>query len=372
MFKRSSFGLLSNLVEMSASRERFRRWMFTAFCEEMVTPPDQWAHFRFAAFQKECCPKTSRKHIQGYVCFDRPVTLSFLKRIPGCDAYHWESCKGTHEQCLAYCTKEETREVGASPVILGVPPSPGTRTDLIDVCRAITEGQSMHDVALSYPTEMVKYSKGLMNYKLMVSPKRMWKTEVHVYYGPTGCGKTKLCWKVAPDAYDVPLSSGSNVMWFDCYDGQEDVILDEFYGNRCKFNFLLSLLDRYPCKVPCKGSHFQFVAKRLFLTSNTPPWLWYKPTKNRSWEALERRIDFCYEFTADDTYTVLKEPGSAVNRLQVLWSKHVWKSTSDQVFVRQPVGSAVAACAVCGDKKYRKRDGSCGVCAKRAECDISV
>ncbi len=74
---------------------------------------------------------------------------------------------------------------------------------------------------------------------------------------------------MAPNAYWKPVGE-----WWDGYDGQEDVVMDDFYG-WLKWSFLLNLLDRYPMLVPIKGGTKEFVAKRVFITSNKKPEMWY-------------------------------------------------------------------------------------------------
>ncbi|KAL0152209.1 hypothetical protein M9458_051932 [Cirrhinus mrigala] len=53
--------------------------------------------------------------------------------------------------------------------------------------------------------------------------------------------------------------------WWDGYDGQDNVIIDDFYG-WIAYDELLRVCDRYPCKVPVKGAFVEFVAKWEFVT----------------------------------------------------------------------------------------------------------
>ena len=100
------------------------------------------------------------------------------------------------------------------------------------------------------------------------------RESVDVYYieGPTGIGKTYGIFERFPDAYR-PIVSGDKV-WFDGYDGQETLLLDELRGN-IKMSLLLQLLDPYPLKVEVKGGMVPAKWKRVFITTNTPPEKWY-------------------------------------------------------------------------------------------------
>ena len=75
------------------------------------------------------------------------------------------------------------------------------------------------------------------------------------FYGGTGTGKTReavrLCRELYPDSWTmIDVSRG----WFDGYDGQEAVILDDLRSGHLAFAQLLRILDRYPCTVPIKGN----------------------------------------------------------------------------------------------------------------------
>lgn len=83
-------------------------WCFTLHYDD-VDPMDQLETV-FKSFQidyilgREICPKTGRKHIQGYIESNdkiRPIEkLKLSKEI------HWEKRKGTKEQNITYCSKE--------------------------------------------------------------------------------------------------------------------------------------------------------------------------------------------------------------------------------------------------------------------------
>ena len=103
-------------------------------------------------------------------------------------------------------------------------------------------------------------------------PPRTEKTKVYVYVGPPGCGKSKHVWEACggKDFYYKPRGE-----WWDGFTNQSNVILDDFYG-WIKYDEMLRICDRYPLKVPVKGSFVEFSAKNLYITSNTHVWEWYK------------------------------------------------------------------------------------------------
>ena len=140
----------------------------------------------------------------------------------------------------------------------------------------------------------------MVAYQLLHQERRSWKTEVFIIYGPTGTGKTSAAWAMAPQAYLLPpQQSSSGTGWWDGYNGEADIIIDEFYG-WLRYSFMLQLLDRYPLRVEFKGGSYNFVGRRIILTSNQPPSAWYDPTKY-AYPPLERRFDYIYEMKNDVT-----------------------------------------------------------------------
>lgn len=110
---------------------------------------------------------------------------------------------------------------------------------------------------------------------------------VIVYIGPPGCGKSRraaeCCGSTVP--YYKPRGK-----WWDGYWQHELVIIDDFYG-WIRLDEMLRILDRYPHRVQVKGSYVQFLAKKIFITSNIEVSSWYKNCESVLIEALLRRID---------------------------------------------------------------------------------
>jgi len=107
-----------------------------------------------------------------------------------------------------------------------------------------------------------------------------------VFWGRTGTGKSRRAWEEAGlSAYSKdPLSK------FWCgYNGQEDVVVDEFRGG-ISISHLLRWLDRYPVNVEIKGSSVPLRARRLWITSNLNPIYWYPDLDGETRDALLRRL----------------------------------------------------------------------------------
>lgn len=69
--------------------------------------------------QLETCPTTSKRHVQAFCRFRSPVSLATAKRrftdagFPS--GVHFESRRGTLDQAIGYCKKEDTRVTGTEP-----------------------------------------------------------------------------------------------------------------------------------------------------------------------------------------------------------------------------------------------------------------
>lgn len=253
-----------------------RNWCFTLNNPTTTTLPFDDS-VQYAVWQKER-GENGTEHLQGYVEFKKVRKLGGLKKL--FPTAHFEIRRGSQTQAIEYCKKEDTRIEG--PWEYGERKEQGKRNDLAEVKEKLDKGASLVEIADSHFSSFVRYHKSFKEYKRLKTAKRQWKTEVQVFWGPTGSGKSRRAMEENPGAYWK-----TNSQWWDDYDGQETVIIDEFYG-WFPFNFLLRLLDRYPLTVETKGGHVEFVAKKIVITSNQKPEDWYR---NIDVSPLMRRLE---------------------------------------------------------------------------------
>lgn len=109
--------------------------------------------------------------------------------------------------------------------------------------------------------------------------------EVIVYWGRTGVGKSRLAWEQFPSAYPKDPRN----KWWDGYQGQRQVIIDEFRGD-IGISHVLRWCDRYPVLVETKGSSTTLNAETIIFTSNLHPKDWYKELDEETYLALKRRL----------------------------------------------------------------------------------
>jgi len=165
----------------------------------------------------------------------------------------------------------------------------GCRSDLVAVKRLLDSGAAMRDVADEHFSSFIRYERGLRSYRRLKTVKRDWAMELVFLIGPSGTGKSRWARATYPSAYWKPKGQ-----WWDGYDGEETVVVDEMYGHCFPYTELLQLLDRYPYAVQVKGGVLEFVSRRIIFTSNQEPRDWYSAEKTHSgpWESspLCRRI----------------------------------------------------------------------------------
>lgn len=107
-----------------------------------------------------------------------------------------------------------------------------------------------------------------------------------VYWGATGTGKSRRAWEEAgSEAYP---KDPQTKFWCG-YQGQENVVIDEFRGSISVSHFL-RWLDRYPVNVEVKGSSLPLQAKQVWITSNQSPDDWWPDIDHLTLAAVKRRM----------------------------------------------------------------------------------
>lgn len=293
-----------------------RNWCFTIFNydEDLITHLKNMNGVKHCIFQEEECPTTNKKHLQGHVIWKSAKTLSATKKCLGSDTCHLEIMRGTPKQSSTYCSKDETHngireEIGECPV------GQGTRSDLEECIMKIRSLQlKYNDIEVEYPQLFVQYRNGLREIcDKYHGTKRDFKSNVSVMYGKSGTGKSKDAFASSTDTY--VLRCNKTQVWFDGYDYNDTLIIDDFYG-WIPFNMLLNLLDRYAMKVDVKGGAMEFNSKNIIITSNKSPLDWYPNLSKEHQYALLRRLDCVKYYKRDGIYDVTKGIAQKLHELR--------------------------------------------------------
>lgn len=260
------------------------------FLDELIKSVKEKKHkeIRFFAGQIEKGEEKGTPHWQIYIQTKKKIRKTAVKKLFPQNP-HVERCFGNHEECLIYCTKEEGRIKG--PWIVGEPKTERQRTDLNTFKKEIKEGKikSMKDIWENHTSIFINHPNSAKAALEINQPKRNWEMNIIIMYGESGCGKSFKASQIAPNAYYVmnPAKKGTKV-WWDKYQHEETVIIDEF-REQFNYDFMLKLLDRYPLKVEYKGGITEFNSKNLIITTNLSPLSWYPDQSDR--EPLLRRLN---------------------------------------------------------------------------------
>jgi len=253
-----------------------RRWCFTQNTpeediEDLTLQPG--SHVRYLIYQLECA---ANLHFQGYIEFSQPVRLAHCVSLFPDNKPHFEVARGSREQCIAYCSKQDDTyldgpwEFGSKDV------KPGKRTDLDaasadfkSVLAVSGASAAMASLANDHTGCFVKFHRGFQALSTQLTSQQAPRDVRSFFiYGPTGTGKTAFVYdSFGWSSSDVYALSSQSPIWFDGYAGQRVLLIDEYSGHVPR-ETLLRILDRYPYGAPVKGSTVNACWDLVFITSN--------------------------------------------------------------------------------------------------------
>lgn len=220
-------------------------------------------------------------HLQGFISLKSKHRLTGVKKLLGSRA-HLEQARGSDADNEKYCSK------GGNILIReGEPTEPRQRSDLKSAVQLLLETKNLGSVAREFPEVYCRSFRGLAQLltdhpDMQIS--RAWKTDVILWIGPPGCGKSSGALAASSgNVYWKPRGK-----WWDGYNRHDTVIIDDFYG-WLPFDDLLRICDRYPLRVETKGGTREFVAKTIHITSNRSPCEWYSDEITNK-DAFFRRV----------------------------------------------------------------------------------
>lgn len=230
--------------------------------------------------------ESGTRHLQGYIQLKKKERLSTLRDKLG--ALHFEHARAGFEENKNYCSKD------GNFVEFGTPSLAGKRRGLADACEHVRKGGSLRELAEVSPEVFVRYGRGLRDLQNTLGRRRDFKTTVYWYYGSTGTGKSRRVHELEPDAYWKPATN----RWWDGYDGQEAIVIDDYRRDFCTFAELLRLFDRYPYSVEIKGGTKSFVSRRIYITTPKSPQETWEGRTEEDLAQLLRRIEHVEKFEA--------------------------------------------------------------------------
>jgi len=233
-------------------------------------------------FQLERGGRNERAHLQGWIYMANACTYKAVHKLfEGKDWQPWvKKARGTPEQCWDYCTKNSTRVHG--PWSKGdKPDGQGKRNDIKEFAMAakgLGDGTvTIKQLQEEHRTIEARYMKYWDRVIAREQPTRNFETECTLIYGPPATGKTHriadivtgMGYDLKQDVYYLPVREDSKgVQWWDGYEGQPIVVIEDAEPNFMSRGYFLRLIDKVPLQVQAKGGHKNFLARHVFVTSN--------------------------------------------------------------------------------------------------------
>jgi len=260
---------------------RSRNWCFTLNNylpdeERLLADVD----CKYLIYGRETGEETWTAHLQGFISFKHMKSLAQMKKL--LTRAHWEIAKGSVEQNITYCSKQDT-----NPFIKGTPPMSQKEKGDTEKERWKKIIQLAREGALEEedPKVYFLHKRTADALRSECRPPAQEK-EVVVFWGPTGTGKSRDAWTQAGlDAYPKDPRS----KFWDGYRGEKFVVVDEFRGG-IDIAHMLRWLDRYPARVEVKGSSRPLLMEKVWITSNLHPKDWYPELDQETKDALMRRL----------------------------------------------------------------------------------
>lgn len=229
-----------------------------------------------------------QEHLQGVITFKRAWTKrSLMKQINGEDGCTWIPARAA--DFMLYVNPQK------SAMLIDIDNSHQGKSSEFDMCIEDITKNNIDKLSMikKYPKTYVMRHAGLD--KLLgvydVAPVRD-HVCVRWFWGVSGGGKSHTAREEAgPHAW---YCSDTTLQWFDTYNGQENVVINEL-SPHCNFERLLKICDKEPVTVPIKGSSVPWRAVNIWITKMEHPLELFKHLKVDLYQ-VTRRMNEIREF----------------------------------------------------------------------------
>lgn len=244
-------------------------------------------------------------HLQGFSLFSSQILLGEITTLEkngtgflgafseNTNHPFVDRARGSNEQCIAYCTKEETRKWG--PWSIGDIEKTknkkrdrgGSIYDDIEWCAdKIDSGEWTTWDEVPTATKISRIGPNIKT--LMAEVERRGKVmlqrnvKVFVIVGEAGWGKSTMVWQMAREQgwtiMTKQVGSG-NSQWYSDVEGTYDLLfLDEFDAGQMKMTEFNQILDGFPLLLPSKGKQGYATFTKVVIASNYDPKSWFQKT----------------------------------------------------------------------------------------------
>jgi len=262
---------------------------------------------KYFSFQSEIGEKGNR-HIQAYFGADTQQWGSkLINKFPG---IHFEVARSPG-LAFEYCQKESTRDPrgisGRSELSPAVAKNNGGGgSHWTQAYKAIQSGASIGDIEQQFPELGLRYRNVLLDaigrrdrstdLQSQISALssgagiRTQLAQCTILWGPPGTGKTtrnrikalELCRDEG-----LRLYVAKDDQWFQDYNGEEIILLQDIAPKQYKQSFLLQVMDGWMVWFPIKNGGAYGTLKYVFMDSNHDPLTWFTPAGQKPTPAQE-------------------------------------------------------------------------------------
>lgn len=215
----------------------------------------------YAVVQQE---KVETQHFQCCIGFQNQVSFNTIQKLVG---------KGPHVEpsrnalaSFRYCQKEESRIPGTEPMVHGVAPAAkNIAGDTAARNKLILElgAKAAVDNGLIHLEKLPQLMKAAAAYHGLAKHENLEKLENEWHWGVTGAGKSHNARAKYPDSY-----LKTNTKWWDGYEGQENVLIEELAPDKIGASHMKQWADKYEFAAEFKGAVTKLRPKRIIVTSN--------------------------------------------------------------------------------------------------------
>ncbi len=196
-------------------------------------------------------------HIQFFMNFVNPTRPGSFKKFD--TRIHYEPVTRTPDIASGYCMKADTRLEG--PFEFGV--KPVRRNNKVDWKEVLDNAKNGNidaipdDIIIKHYGNLKRIQKDHMSFQDAPDLRGIW------IYGQSGVGKSQYARAHYPDHYPKLCNK-----WWDGYQGQTNVIMDDFgKEHKCLGQQLKIWSDRYGCPLEIKGGSMPSAHVNFIVTS---------------------------------------------------------------------------------------------------------
>ena len=235
--------------------------------------------------------KDLKLHFHVWIEFEKRITIRD-PRYFDIDNFHCNIGKIRHTECnsrknaLKYITKFDK-----NPLVFGLNLHDYLKINRKKICEdLILNKKTLLDIIQENPQELYYYDKLKNNLNLyFIDLKKttpIIERKCYWIYGPSGIGKSYL----VRDAF-INIYEKSNNIWWDGYNNEEVVLIDDFDKSCLKLTYYLKIwADKYRFNAEIKGGSIQPSYGILIVTSNYSIYELFNIYDNEIYSAIKRRF----------------------------------------------------------------------------------